>query len=70
MYIQKDSVTKKLNYLHELGEEKKFCIIINWTTRYGIAVACTHRTADGKGDILLYKLEVFILKLTVKKKDC
>ena len=39
---------------------KKFWIIINWTTRYGTAVVCIHRTADGKDDIFLDKLELII----------
>ena len=64
----KDIVTKELNCLHELREEKNFELSLIELLDYGTTVICIYRTSDGKFDIFLNRLELIIQELIVKNK--
>jgi hypothetical protein len=53
-------ITKELNSLNELGEEKSF--------ELSVIVICIYMSPDGKFDTFLNKLELLIQKLMVKHK--
>jgi hypothetical protein len=69
MYIcKKDVMTKELNSLNELGEEKSFEPSGTELVQYAVIVICIYRSADGKFGTFLNKLELIIQKLMGKHK--
>jgi hypothetical protein len=56
-------MTKELNSLNELGEEKSFELSVTELVRYAIIVICIYWSPDGKIDTFLNKLELLIQKL-------
>ena len=64
---KKGVMTKELNSLNELGEEKSFELSVTELVRYSIIVICICRSPDGKIDTFLNKLELLIQKLMVKQ---
>ena len=61
-------MTKDLNSLNEVGEEKSFELSVIELVRYAIIIICIYRSADEKIDTFLSKLEMIIQKLIVKNK--
>ena len=61
-------MTKELNSLNELGEEKCFDLSVTELVRYAIIVTCIYRSPDRKTDTFLNKLQLFIQMLMVKHK--
>jgi len=61
-------MTKELNSLNELGEEKSFELSVIELVGYAIIVICIYRSPDGKIDTFFNKLEMIIKKLIVKHK--
>ena len=61
-------MTKELNSLNELGEEKSFELSAIELVRYTIIVICIYRSPDGKIDTFFNKLEMIIQKLAGKHK--
>jgi len=60
-------MTKELNSLNGLGEEKSFELSVIELVGYAIVI-CTYRSPDGKIDTFFNKLEMIIQKLIVKHK--
>jgi hypothetical protein len=60
-------MTKELNSLNELGEEKSFELSVIELVGYVIVVICIYRSLDGKTDTFFNKLEMIIQKLIVKQ---
>ena len=61
-------ITKELNSLNELGEEKSFELSVTELVQYAVIVICIYRSPDGKFDTFLNKLKLLIQKLMVKHK--
>ena len=61
-------MTKDLNSLNEVGEEKSFELSVIELVRYAIIIICIYRSPDGKIDTFLNKLRMIIQKLIVKNK--
>jgi len=61
-------MTKELNSLNELGEEKSFEQSVIELVRYAIIVICIYRSPNGKTQTFFNKLEIIIQKLTGKYK--
>jgi hypothetical protein len=68
IFVKKGIITKELNSLNELGEEKNFELSLIELVQYGIIVICIYRTPDGQFGIFLNKIELIIQKLIVKYK--
>jgi len=68
IFVQQGVMTKELNSLNELGEEKSFELSVIELASYAIIVICTYRSPDGKTDAFFNKLEMIIQKLIVKHK--
>jgi exonuclease III len=68
IFVKKGVMTKELNSLNELGEEKSFELSVTELVQYEIIVICIYRSPDGKFDTLLNKLELIIQKLMGKRK--
>jgi len=58
-------MTKELNSLNELGEEKSFELSVIEFVGYETVVICIYRSPDGKIDTFFNKLEMIIQKLTL-----
>ena len=50
-------MTKELNSLIELGEEKNLELSVTELVQYAVIVICTYRSPDGRLDIFFKKLE-------------
>jgi hypothetical protein len=61
-------MTKELNSLDELEEEKSFELSGTELVRYAVIVICIYRSPDGKISTFLNKLELITQKLMVKRK--
>ena len=61
-------MTRELNSLNELGEEKSFELSVIEIVRFAIIVICIYRSTDGKIDTFFNKLEMIIQKLIEKRK--
>jgi exonuclease III len=61
-------MTKELNFLNNLGEEKSIEISAVEIVKYGIIVICIYRSPDGQIGTFFDKLEMLIQKLIEKHK--
>jgi len=68
IFVKQGIMTKELNSLNELREEKSFELSVIELVRYANIVTCTYRSSDGKIDTFFNKLEMIIQKLTGKHK--
>jgi exonuclease III len=68
IFVKKGVMTKELNFLNELGEEKRFELSVTELVQYAIIITCIYRSPDGKFDTFLNKLELIIQKLIGKHK--
>ena len=55
-------MTKELNSLIELGEEKNLELSVTELVQYAVIVICTYRSPDGRVDTFFKKLELVIKK--------
>ena len=68
IFVRKGVITKELNSLIELGEEKNFELSVTELVQYAIIVICIYRSPDGRLDTFFKKLEVAVQKLVRKHK--
>jgi len=66
--VKQGIMTKELNSLNKLSEEKNFELSVIEIVKQAIIVACIYRSPDGKFDIFFNKLEMIIQKLIGKHK--
>jgi len=60
IFVKKGVMTKELNFLNELGEEKSFELKVTELVQYAVIVICIYRSPYGKFDTFLNKLEFII----------
>jgi len=61
-FCEEGVITKELNSLNELGEEKSFELSVTELVQYAVIVIRIYRSPDGKFDTFLNKLELLIQK--------
>ena len=68
IFVRKGVMTKELNLLIELGEEKIVELSVTELVQYAIIVICIYRTPDGRFDTFFKKIDLVIQKLIGKHK--
>jgi hypothetical protein len=61
-------MTKEVNYLQELEEEKKIETSLTELLHHKIIGICIHRSTAGKATLFLNKLQLIIEKSSLKNK--
>jgi len=68
IFVKQGIITKELNFLNNLGEDKSIEMSAVERVKYGIIVICIYRSPDGQAGIFFNKLEMIIQKLIGKHK--
>jgi hypothetical protein len=66
--VKKGVLTKELQFVKEIGEEKSFELSAIELVKYAVIIICIHRSPDGKTEAFFNKLESVMQKLRKKQK--
>ena len=68
IFVKQGIITKEINFLNDLGEDKSIEMSAVEIVKFGIIVICIYRSPDGQAGIFFNKLEMIMQKLIRKHK--